>query len=390
MSYPKVASEFMKKKHLRSMNLNHRLAQGWAINTLSIVMHRIQGRPRYLIPFILVFLGLWSVKDYIGEVGQTGTLSLVLIPFIGEWLARTIIHEGRFLSTLAILSYVGTSVTTYVYTYWLTKRHLAAFIAGLLFLLPLNPLSVSPDEHLMLGFAQQDGAHIIGFTLIPLVLILYLTFLRTETSRSRITFIILSLLVGLISFFSFTMLFIFTLFGMVSEMLVGAGRVKLRRSLVFFWVVAGIIAVYNRALPPIIISEQGRIAVSVVVNVFPMLFFLVPVCGTILFLIFDRRASLQPLFLAIVSTLTFAVLHFVRTHIVDVFIDQERFAVELSFSTAFLTGIIVTIIFDLLRSGFGLSRYPFLYAYRTRIAFGSMFVVIGVLIASLLLINRSL
>jgi len=141
----------------------------------------------------------------------------------------------------------------------------------------------------------------------------------------------------------------------------------------------------------IIVSNEGREAWAVVWNLFPMSFFLLPVLGTFAFLIFDRRPNLQPVFIALSLAITFGLLHGMRSNVTSLsVVDPDRYIAEVSMASAFVIGIVVTWIFDFLRGGKGLSRWPKLMANRLRLAFGLVLSLLVILVALIIFIPRSI
>ena len=177
-----------------------------------------------------------------------------------------------------------------------------------------------------------------------------------------------------------------------SEVLIGQGKQKLIKLVWGLLLVgASIIVVYNRFLWFLLISQEGRTFFSVLTNLLPLTFFLVPILGTFAFLIFDRRPALQPVFLALTLTVTFGLLHWVRVSIVSIPIFKyDRYAAEWSLSLAFLTGIIVMWMFDLIRAGKIISRFTQIYRLRNRLAFTFILVILLLLLLDIVFIPRNI
>ena len=367
------------------MNFNHRLAQGQGTNHQTISMiQQIQKPLVWLIPLLLVIISWWKVLGFFGKEWEIGAFSTSFVPLVaGSALIK---------SSIVLLGYVFGSFTFYNFVYNVTKRHLTSLIVGLLTLLPLSLFSAQAPERLMLALTAQDGAHILGFSFVPLTAIFYLYFLRTGSKKHLLLVIIGEIIVSLISFFAQYILIFFYVFITLSEILISEGGIKLRRfgQLLVIHVLISL-AVYNVSLWGILVSESGRTTMAVLTNLLPLSFFIVPVLGTFAFLIFDRRPSLQPLFLAGGLTLIFGLLHFVRISFVDSpILQQDRYAAELSFARAFLIGIIVTWVFDLLRGGKFIGKYPLLYNNRTLVAFTVVLIFLTVVGMALFVIPHGL
>lgn len=375
------------------MNLNHRLAEGKGIASFELAMHRIQKPLSWFIPLILVLLAWWQVFGYFGQQWDTGAFSTAFVPAVAGLVhSLTKIDEANIKSTIILFGYIVSPVTFYYFTYQLTRRHLTSLIVGLSTLLPLNIFSASASERLILALQGEDGAHILGLTFVPLAAASYLFFVRSGEKKYLLHVGLWEIVVSLMSFFAQFVLLFFYLFITLSEVLIAGGKLKFYRfgQLLILHLVISIV-VYNLSIWGIIISEQGQTTIAVLTNLLPLSFFIVPVVGTFAFLIFDRRPPLQPLFIAGGFTLIFGLLHWVRISFVDVpILQQDRWAAEVSFATALLVGIVVTWIFDLVRAGKIIGKFPVLYQRRTTTAFVAVAAFLLLLCISLLFIPHSL
>jgi hypothetical protein len=375
-----------------AMNLGHRVADNPNGDNLDVIYHKVKYPLNIAIPVLLIVLSFWSVWQYFGSPWKTGTLSLVFLPFIGQPIGELLQqNRGILLSQLVLVSYAFGAVSFYYFFYFLTKRHFTAVTAALLLLLPVIPFSSDPPDRLILSLVGSDGAHIIGVTLTPWILSLFLSFVRNGGRKQLILSVSTTALLGLISFFSFFLLIVYELFITLSEILVGQGKLKFFRFLkkVALSLVV-LLLFYNISILKMFISEQGATAFAVVSNLLPMTFFIVPVTGTFAFLIFDRRPVLQPLFLALTYLLVFGLLNFVRIFVVDVpILNQSRYAPEAHVAVAFFIGLLLTYCFDLLRGDLITHRFPQLAPWRTHIAFGFSLFVVGSILACVLFIPRS-
>lgn len=375
------------------MNLNHRLADHRTAHPASFIAQLITYPFGYLIPFILLSLCIWVIRPYVGEGWNTGSLSVVFLPFIGNFLRQVLTPEDNVILSVIILVFFALGpVSLYMYVLYITRRHLAAIIAGLVAILPLSPFSQNPSERLLLAITEGDGAHIMGLTLIPLLAITYHLYLRTGKNNWQMISLFGGVVLGLISFFAYTISLIFLFYISCSEALVAEGRVKLRRFLISSIIQLGVFTVvYNLSLFTMLTSDAGQSTIKVLLNLIPLTFFLVPVLGTFAFLIFDRRPQLQPLFLGLMFTITFGILHLVRVSLHEVTLfDQSRYAAEVSFSVSFLYGILGIWIFEFVRRGKLPIRTPITEKQRLLVGYGFVGLVIVVLLTSLFFIERSI
>ena len=105
----------------------------------------------------------------------------------------------------------------------------------------------------------------------------------------------------------------------------------------------------------------------------------------------SRRPQLQPLFLSLAYSINFGLLHFVRASFVDIPVfDQDRYVAETSFANSFLLSIIFMWLFDFVRAGKFINKFPLVYRWRNTIAFSLTGVIILALIASIIFIPRSI
>lgn len=374
------------------MDLTHRLANQ-KVNQTPTILHKVTAPLTYLIPLGIIGLSFYQVWPYLGETADTGSLSLVFIPFIGQILSSVFSgQDNLFLSTLILIGYVFGPVSIYAYVRFVTKRHLPSLVTALISLLPLFPFSTNIPERLSLVLVDRDGGHILGLTVIPWISIVYHQYLRGGQAKWQYVAAVLSLIVGLISFFAFTISLVFLFYVSVSEALVSHGRIKMRRFTLLAVVIVGILGlVYNVSLFSMLASPSGKATVAVLLNFLPLTFFIVPILGTFAFLIFDRRPLLQPLFLSLSFTVTFALLHLVRTSFVDVSLfDRDRYGAELSFAAATLVGVLVLWVFELMRQGKFVTNIPALLPFRRQVAIGTVGILVCILLAAFFFIPREL
>lgn len=376
----------------RSMSLHHRAIESRE-SGINKILYQIRYPLNIVIPLIISGLGLLSVRELFGQTWQTGTLSLVLVPFVGNLLLNLLAPQDNIiLSTIIIIGYAACSLTLYTYVYYLTKRHLPAILSGILLLLPFMPFSSEFPSRLILALTDFDGAHVLGTALLPLAILFFQKHLRSGEARERKIFAIIATILGLISFFTYLILNIYLIFILISEVLVDNAKIKMLRYLRSMFIMSVIfLVIYNIAIYRMITSEPGRLAFMIITNFIPMSFFLVPILGTFAFLIFDRQANLQPLFIALSTAIFFGILHLIGSSFLESALTrQERFAVEFSTGLSFLLGIIITAIFDGLRQGKMIKRFMAIYRIRSRVAILFIGLVSLSLLFSLLLIPRSI
>lgn len=336
------------------MNLNHRVADKQSFEGLDVVMHKIQYPLTLVLPLGLTIVSFFSVRYHFGAEWDIGPFSTPFIPFISQQFANIIQLDWSVIASSLIISlYALGALSFYFFVFALTKRHLPAIITSLLSMVPVIPFSNQAPERLSLALLQEDGAHVAAFSLSILALTAFFVYLRKEKIAHLIVFTLISFVVILLSFFATFVLWIMMLFLALSEMLVGQGKLKVKRFGIGILSTFGLLViVYNVSIVKMLVSSEGQTTLAVVTNFIPLTFFLIPLFGTFFFLIFDRRPQLQSLFLSLVLTLLFGILHVVRLSLVDVsLLDQDRYATELSFGLPFFLAIVVTWLFDFARTG---------------------------------------
>lgn len=375
------------------MNLHHRLADGNHQKTLDVVIKRISYPVNLIIPLALTLVSFLSVKDYFGGSWDIGNFSSGFWSILSSGIARWLNVEAQaVLGTLVLILYAVGPLTMYVFVYGITKRHLPAIITSILMQLPLFPLSGLPPPRLTLALVGGDGAHIAGLSLMPLTSLMFLEYLRSQKSAALVAFSIVAAVMTSVSFFSVYILAIVMLFVTISEVLIDQGKLKVKRFLKSLLVLGVVmVVVYNRTLINMAVSAEGQTTIQVFLNFLPLSFFLVPILGTFFFLVFDRRPNLQPIFISLSLTILFWIFHWIRVAFVNApLFDQDRYGAEVSVFFAFVMGVVFTVIFDLIRGGFLLTKFKLGKEQRLWVAYGFMTIILISILSSLLFINRSI
>jgi len=266
----------------------------------------------------------------------------------------------------------------YFFVREISGRKLAGFLASLITCLPIGiflPLRVS------LGLLGQDGGHIASLTLIPLVCLLLLRFLRFGNfwtgifSSLGMTFVALTSPIGLV------VLSVFMGITAFSEMLLGRGRLKAIRFFFVLILTVGFSAFWYN--PKFVIltlqSSRGQLLKKTLANLLPLSFFLLPLLGIFGFLLFENRPQLQPMFIALFLTIGFG-LFSLGAGVAHP--SPSRFLPAFGISLAFLAGILSVWIFDFLRFSPKVERFKTVSAFRRIIAYGlvGLFFVLTIVI----------
>ncbi len=240
--------------------------------------------------------------------------------------------------------YIFGPTTLYYLVRNVTGRRMSAAFAAVLYSLPIFRARL--EAMTLLG----DGAHIASLTVIPLAVMWYLKYIRTGKYIVSIIAGAFLLLVSLISPFGF-----FVLLGILavitfSEMLLGSGRTKAIRLIWVILVALGFSAFwYNPSfIQANFTSTSGRAVVAAVNNLIPISFVVLPVLATFGYLIFDKRAHLQPLFIALGMTILFGLISFAGGLAPFAVSAQRRYLSELLLSLAFLWGVVGTFVYDMI------------------------------------------
>lgn len=299
--------------------------------------------------------------------------SAPMIPFLARivsFVSRSPLETTT--STVVLVFYILGPLTLYFFVKEITGRLLPAVWAALLFSSPIF------RSKLLEGLFYGDGAHLAALTLIPLVCCLVLRFLKKGSFSSCILASLGIVLVALISppglFVCLGFLVIITF----SEMLLAHGKLKLVRMMVLLILVAGLSAFwYNPGFVRLLLfSKQGKEILTILFNLFPLLFFLVPVLGTFGFLLFVKKPFLQPLFIALGLTVVFFLVSFSGRLGSSFFVSYpDKYWPELGLSLSFFSGIIMTGIFDFLRTRAKIGRFELEPKMRMKVAVLFLFFV---------------
>jgi len=324
-----------KEEKLRSLSLAnfHRLLPaGWVK----------QGEILGLL--LIFFLNLYLLGPFFGGQDQLNVFSAPLIPALARITSLLIPYNHAIRLWLIIFS-LALPFSLYFFAKEVSGRKLAGFISALMVSLPL---SIFLSLRISLGLLSGDGPYIASLALIPLVSLLLLKFLRHGNFWMAIASGVGAVIVALMSPLGLLILLCFSGVITFSEVLLGSGRLKLVRFGVVLFLTAGFSAFWYN--PKFIIltldSSSGQMIKSTFANLLPPSLFLVPLLLIFGFLIFENRAHLQPMFLAIFLTIVFGLISIGSGMSL---ISGSRFLPTLGVSFALLTGFGSIWLFDFLR-----------------------------------------
>lgn len=325
----------------------------------------------------LLLTNIWLLYPFFGQEDKTNVFSAPVIPVLTD-LTKTLLPFTYGVRLWLLVFLIAFPLSFYFFVREISGRKLAGFLAGFIVSLPVGiflPLRVN------LGILGEDGAHIASLTLIPLVCLLLLRFLRQGNFWAGLFSALGTTMVALASPIGVIILFIFMGVITFSEMLLGRGRLKLMRFLIVFVLAVGFSAFwYNPKFVILTInSPQGQLVRKTFFNLFPISFFLLPILGVFGFLLFENRPQLQPMFIAFFLTIGFGVFSLGAGVAYPI---PSRFLPALGISFAFLLGILIVGLVDLIRASPKLKRLKIIFPYRRLVAAG----LIGLLFALIALV----
>lgn len=330
-----------------------------------------------LLGVVALFLtNIWLLYPFFGQEDKTNVFSAPVIPVLAD-LTENFLPFTYGVRLWLLVFLILFPLSFYFFVREISGRKLAGFLAGFIVSLPVGiflPLRIN------LGLLGEDGSHIASLTLIPLVCLLLLRFLRQGNFWAGLFSALGTTVVALASPIGVIVLFIFMGVITFSEMLLGRGRLKLIRFLTVFVLAVGFSAFwYNPKFVILTInSPQGQLVRKTFFNLFPVSFFLLPILGVFGFLLFENRPQLQPIFIAFFLTIGFGVFSLGAGVAYPI---PSRFLPAFGISLAFLLGILVVGLVDFIRASPKLKRFKIIFPYRRLVAAG----LIGFLFALIIL-----
>ncbi|OGY21581.1 MAG: hypothetical protein A3A65_05700 [Candidatus Chisholmbacteria bacterium RIFCSPLOWO2_01_FULL_49_14] len=274
----------------------------------------------------------------------TYVFSAPVVPILASMLGFAGVEYDVAIHWILIAFFIAGPLTLYLFVKELSGRKSSAFISAILYSLPVFR---SRFEALTVS---GDGAHIAALTLVPLAAFFLMRFLKKGSFPAAIAASIAVLLVALTSPFGLFILLSVMLVVTFSEMLLGTGRVRFLRFVLILMISGGLSAFwYNPEFVRLsLVSTPGMAVIAAIKNLVPLSFFILPVLGTFGFLIFDKRAHLQPLFVALGLTFLFGLISFAGGLARFAVSTQSRYLPEVSFSLSILWGVVGVFVYDLL------------------------------------------
>src|SRR4030042_1565361 len=238
-----------------------------------------------LVGLVTLFLvNLWLLLPFFGQENKTNVFSAPLVPLLATLTERLIpFNYGVRIWLLVFL--IVFPLSFYYFVREVAERRLVALLASFFIIIPFN---VFLQVRVNLGLLGEDGAHIASLTLIPLICLLLLRFLRHGNFWAGVFSSAGMAIVALTSPIGFLTLAVFMGVITFSEMLLGRGRLKLLRFLVVLILAVGFSAFwYNPKFVIVTIqSAQGQLIRKTLSNLIPISFFTLPIFGITGFLIY--------------------------------------------------------------------------------------------------------
>jgi len=366
----------------RGVELTNRLGEGGAGKKLHNAFSWWQGggidKTTYILIAIIFAVNLYfSLPIFLKDLTPAFSSSAALNIFANGLESLNIISHEVFFRILTILSIAIAPIGFYMFARLNVLRHeLTTFLAALFYILP-NPI-FGGGFPLVRAIISGDGAHSFAFAFIPLILISVQLFIREGLPRWGIVSAISTAIIAFISPFALFNLLVISFVIAVSEGFMSNLRKKVGRFILFtiasfvlssFWYYPVITKIFQMSHVVFAFNKFWSIA--------PLLIPAIPILGIILFLIFDRREKLKPIFLSIALFLTY--LFFVNaSKVLQVsgLFTADRYNIEFSFASSFIISLILVFLIELLLKNYILKIKAKAKVYSSIVLFFTILVVL--------------
>ncbi|MDP3888426.1 MAG: hypothetical protein Q8Q24_00125 [bacterium] len=333
---------------------------------------------------VLIVFNFYLLLPFFNQSDQYNVFSAPLIPALAG-LTSFILEYEYGLRFWLLIFFLALPVSLYFFAKEISGRKMAGFMSALAVSLPISfflPLRVN------LGIIGQDGPAMASLGLVPLAALFFLRFLRNGNFWMATVAGVLTTVVALTSPLGLLILFCFCLIIAFSEILLGEGRVKSIRFLVVLVLAVGLSTFwYNpKFLFLTLNSSQGELVRHTFGNLLPPSLFLVPLLSIFGFLIFENRAHLQSIFVALFLVIVFGLLSLSGGS----FMAGPRFLPAFGLSLALLFGISTIWIFDFVRFSVWIEKLLAKWQVRQEtIALGLMNVIFGACVGLIIANGRN-
>lgn len=320
---------------------------------------------------VLILLNFLVLLPFFGAGDESNVFSAPLVPFLADLLVFAVPPDYAVrIWLLAFLIFAP--LAWYFFVKEISGRKIIGLITALIMSLSFNGFL---PARIQLGLLGQDGGQIASLSIIPIVGLAFLKFIRNGHFSAAVFSALGMALVALSSPFGLFILMIYGIIIAFSEMLLGLGRLKMARLLVIIVMAFGFSAFWYhpKFLLLTILSPGGQQVWAAFSKLIPISFFLVPLLAIFGFLFFENRAHLQGLFIAVFLTIIFALLY-LGTGISNS--SPSRFLPALGISSAYLIASLSGLVFDFLRSAQKIGHWNMEVRLRQWLAFGFIIVFV--------------
>lgn len=294
----------------------------------------------------LFILNFYLVYPFFGTEAVQTQYSGPIIPLLANLVELLGLPVTYAIQIVNILFFLLFPITFYFFIKKISGRKIIAVLAVLFASLPFFLFA---KLRIQAAFYYIEAPHVAGIALIPVALNGLLTFLREGKVKNLAIASISSALVVLLSPFCFLTFMIFAFFTGFSELLLGKGRLKTMRLVAVFIFAASLTSFWYH--PAFFIwmlkSPVGVDIRQTFFKMIPISAFTVPVLGVFGYILFDRKPSLQPVFLAVFYSIIFAMIVFAGGKVLPS--HPSRYAIELGLSLSFLLSIVLVKLTDRVR-----------------------------------------
>lgn len=317
---------------------------------------------------IILFLNVYSIYFFFGTSTNTGTFfSGPIIPLMAKFLELFNIPLSYAYQIVNIIFFAGFPFTLYILVKKATDRKIIAFMSVLIASLPFYPFA---KVRVLSALNGIDSAHIASLTITCLSLLALFSFLKNGGAKNLLKCSLSAALIALISPFGFATFIMFAVILTFSEMLLGSGRLKIFRFISMLFFTGTLVAFwYNPSFTFwILMGDLGEEVRRTFSKLIPLSFFAIPAIAVFGYLLFDRKPTLQPVFLASFFTIAFLLISFAGGGIFPS--HPSRYISELGISLSFFISVVLLKAYESL---------PFFKTYRplAKIILITIFISLG-------------
>lgn len=300
----------------------------WKGNTLN------QKSFRYIL--IVFALNLLIIFPVFGRDLTDAYAESAILNGIATVLGFLFISKSVFFWILTAIALLFSPISMYLFFRRIALRHEAtAFLATLIFILP-NPFFYNIPI-LVNAVLKGDGAHVLAFAFIPIILLYMQLFIRTGIPLILLLCSVSTSMIYILSPFASFNLLVLYLVITIADGYLGNLIVKMQR-LLFLVVISSALSMfwyYPSLLFTILKIEHVQFALGQFWGFFPLIIPAIPVLGVVLFLVFDRREKLNPIFISMTLFIFYFMMFAMSSNYnVEGLYTSDRYLPELVFSAS--------------------------------------------------------